>query len=91
MIRTILNGAYELDAWLGRSVGRPYHVILGIGLVVELVRRLRDIGEVGASATGLVRVAISVVFFAALFINQLAEFHGHMQRRDERTPGTRTH
>jgi hypothetical protein len=91
MIRTILTGAYQLNEWLGRSLGRPYHAILGIGLVIEIVGRVREIVEIGASTAGLVRVAFSVVLFAALFVNQLAEFHEHMMRRDERRLGTRRH
>jgi hypothetical protein len=83
MITRILGGAHCLDAWLGRTLGRPYHALLGIGLVIEIARRLREATEIGASTSGLLKLALAVALFCALLIHQLGELHEHMAQRGE--------
>ena len=49
MIRELAGAAHRLDEFLRARIGRPYHVLLGVGLVVEIIKELREFGEVAAS------------------------------------------
>jgi hypothetical protein len=84
MIGAILNAAHGLDNWLRVHLGRPYHGILAIGLVIEIGRRLREFPDIVGSAGGIVKVVIAVVFFAVLLIHQVGELGEHAARRRER-------
>jgi hypothetical protein len=55
--------------------------LLGVGLVVELIKELRESGEVGASARGVVRAALDLLLFVALPIRQVGELHEQFERR----------
>jgi hypothetical protein len=81
MIVEILHGARRLDAWVRLRLGRPYHLILNVGLVEEIVRHLRELGEVRDSAGGIIRILALVAFFALLLVHELGELHGHIERR----------
>jgi hypothetical protein len=85
MIAGILRGAYWLDAWLRSHLGRPYHVILGIGLFIEIVRQLHELGEVGESPSGILRVALAVTFYLVLLVHQFGELQAHVAARKSRT------
>ena len=45
MIHSIALAAHRLDAWLQAHLGRPYNVLLGIGLTVEIIRRLVELPQ----------------------------------------------
>jgi hypothetical protein len=81
MISDILRGAHRLDACLRLRLGRPYHVVLGLGLIEEIGRHLRELGEVGGSGWGIGRILLLVVFYSLLLVHQLGELHGHAERR----------
>jgi len=81
MIREFLDGAHRLDALLQARIGRPYHALLGAGLVVELVKHLREFGELGAG--GVVGTALALLMFLALLLHQLGELREHAERRSE--------
>ena len=83
MIVQLLDAARRLDDRLRRQFGRPYHAVLGIGLVIEIARHLREFGEIG-TARGIVGNALALVFFVVLLIHQLGELHEHAERRRER-------
>lgn len=85
MISEILRVAHRLDLWLGRNLGRPYHALLGIGLVIEIARHLRELGEVSQSGYGVVRVVLTILLYCALLVHQVGELQGHEQRRREGT------
>jgi hypothetical protein len=40
-------------------------VLLGVVLVVEIIKELREFGEVGASARGVVGAALALLLFVA--------------------------
>lgn len=84
MIAGILRGAHRLDAWLRSHLGRPYHVILGIGLIIEIVGHLHELGEIGESPSGILRVALAVIFYSVLLMHQLGELHAHVVARKPR-------
>jgi hypothetical protein len=54
------------------SVSAGPNVLLGVGLVVEIINELRVFGEVGASARGVVGAALALLLFVALLIHRRA-------------------
>jgi uncharacterized membrane protein YhaH (DUF805 family) len=83
MIRELLRPAYRLDAWLDAHIGGIYRVVLVIGLVVGIVASVRDLPHKLGSG-GIVRAIVTLLFFAALLVNQLAELYRRLQDRRER-------
>jgi len=81
MIREFLDGVHRLDIFLQTRIGRPYHALLGVGLVVELIKQLREFDELGESAGGMVRTVLALLLFAVLLIHQLGELREHAERR----------
>jgi len=84
MITQILREASRLDEYLKKTLGRPYHALLGVGLAAEIIHHLKDLLESNDRAT-LWEIA-AVIFFAALLINQLGELHEHVERRQRQSP-----
>jgi hypothetical protein len=84
VIAIILRGAHGFDAWLRSHLGRSYHAILGIGLFIEIVRHLHELGEVGESPSGILRVALAVIFYSVLLVHQLGELQAHVAARKSR-------
>lgn len=82
MIVQILHAARRLDEALGRRIGPAYNAILAVGLVIEIGRRVRELGEI--EVTGGVRLTVTIVFFAILLLHQLGELAEHIDRRRER-------
>jgi hypothetical protein len=85
MISEILSVAHRLDLWLGRKLGRPYHALLGIGLLIEIARQIRELGDVSHSGYGIVRVILTILLYSALLVHQLGELQEHEERRREGT------
>lgn len=81
MIREFLDGVHRLDIFLQTRIGRPYHALLGVGLVVELIKQLREFDKLGESAGGILRTALALLLFAVLLIHQLGELREHAERR----------
>ncbi|HUN49624.1 MAG TPA: hypothetical protein VMU42_00840 [Candidatus Sulfotelmatobacter sp.] len=81
MITEILKSASGLDTWLGRQFGRPYHALLGVGLVVEIAQRLRELAERKSWDLGVVPTWLATLLFVALLLHQLGELHEHATRR----------
>jgi hypothetical protein len=84
MIGRIIVGAHWLDAWLHVHLGRPYGVVLAIGLVVGITASIHDLSRSVASSTKLLKIVGMVLFQLALLVNQLAQFHEHRERRQAR-------
>jgi hypothetical protein len=81
MIGRIIVGAHWLDAWLQVHLGRPYRVVLAVGLVVGISASIHDLSRSVSSSTNILKIVGMVLFQLALLINQLAQFHEHRQRR----------
>ncbi|HXQ53173.1 MAG TPA: hypothetical protein VN802_18930 [Stellaceae bacterium] len=81
MIAEILGAARRFDEAVQTRVGRPYQMVLGAGLVIEIVRRLRELGEVAHSNAGIVGIALTILLYTLLLIHQLGELHEHAARR----------
>ncbi|MEP7211163.1 MAG: hypothetical protein ABI740_10030 [Alphaproteobacteria bacterium] len=82
MFSKLFHGAYHLDAWLKERVGRPYTLVLSIGLIIAMVDGIGKLSETlsegGEILSGhVLTFAISLVFQLALFINLLAQWHEH--------------
>jgi len=84
MIRLITRGAHQLDAWLRLHLGRPYTVALGVGLVYGIIASVRGLGQAIHSSTGVLEIAVMVLFQLALLINQLGQFHDYGEERRRR-------
>lgn len=81
MIHAITRGALRLDLWLQEKIGRPYHAILGVGLVIEIVRRITEIPQRVASVQRLGAVIVLLVMESALLIHQVGALSHHIPRR----------
>jgi hypothetical protein len=82
MVVELLQGARALDAALSRKLGIPYHAILGMGLLTEIVRNLHEVGHLRRGrAFGSLP---AIVLFGLLLLHQLAELAEHMDRRRRR-------
>lgn len=81
MFSMTLRCAHRIDAWLRRRLGPPYHVILGIGLVIEIIRHVRELVEVGASPRGMIGIVLLLVFYVVLLVHQLGELEVHLAHR----------
>ncbi|MBV9966169.1 MAG: hypothetical protein JO008_10775 [Alphaproteobacteria bacterium] len=79
MIVAVFRGVKWLHAELHRRIGPAYNVILGIGLVIEIIHRVRE-ANFHADA-GVIRFLLAVVLFALLLLSQLAELGEHVERR----------
>jgi hypothetical protein len=77
----ILGAASRLDAALGQRFGRPYHALLGAGLVIEIGGHIHELIDVPDAAAGLVRGVLAIVLYAALLIHQLGELYERTWRR----------
>jgi hypothetical protein len=81
MIGKALGAVHEVDAWLRRMLGRPYHAALGIGLILEIIARVRELIETPGKSLGMVRLALVMLLFVLLLIHQLGELSDHAGRR----------
>ena len=89
MIVAMFRSAKWLHAELHRRIGPAYNVILGSGLVIEIIHRVRE-ANFHADA-GVIRFLLGVVLFALLLLNQLAEPGEHVERRLRRRERTAPH
>jgi len=71
MILQISRWAQDLDAWLQSRIGWPYNVLLSIGLVAEIVGRVRHLPELLTSAPGELRLVFVILLEVVLLIHQV--------------------
>jgi hypothetical protein len=81
MIGEALRAVHEIDAWLRRMLGRPYHAALGLGLVLEITARVRELYEAPEKSGGIVRLALVLLLFLLLLVHQVGELSDHAERR----------
>ena len=85
MLHAIALAANRLDAWLQARLGRPYNALLGIGLTIEIVRRLIELPHHVTLAPRLAGVIILIVMNLALLVHQVGALSHHTERlRDRR-------
>jgi hypothetical protein len=83
MIEMPLRYAHRLDAWLRLRLGPPYHVILSLGLLIEIGRHCHELAELGAAPGGILRMALQLVLYSVLLVHQLGELSAHLAARRE--------
>jgi len=71
MIHSIALAAHRLDAWLQAHLGRPYNVLLGIGLTVEIIRRLVELPQHAVLGPQMLGMVVLIVMNLALLIHQV--------------------
>jgi hypothetical protein len=79
MIHSIAVAAHRLDLWLQARLGRPYNALLGIGLTVEIIRRIGELPRHAALAPQL-GVIVLIVMNLALLVHQVGELSHHTGR-----------
>jgi hypothetical protein len=84
MIHEIMRLAHRADAWLRSRVGRPYTVVLAIGLAYGIAASVRTLIHDAESRLDVFKLVVAVLFQMALLINQLAQFHEYRQAREAR-------
>ncbi len=89
MFKQLTRGAAYVDDWLDRHLGRPYAIILSIGLVGEIGRRIAELLEHRPNVSHVVALAWLLALNGALLVHQLASLHHVRERRLRRTPGAR--
>jgi hypothetical protein len=81
MISLLTGGALKLDQWLQEKLGRPYNAILGVGLVIEIVRGLKELPHDMESRPRILGSALVLLMEVALLIHQVGALSHHFGRR----------
>jgi hypothetical protein len=84
MIRTLGVWAHWLDRWLKTHVGRPYTIVLVIGLVGSITASIKAITTEFASTGNIAVAAGTIAMDIILLVNQLAQFHEYREFSRER-------
>ncbi|HEY3948456.1 hypothetical protein [Phenylobacterium sp.] len=80
MIRNLMRLAWHLDEWLQEKLGRPYNLLLGVGIVLGLGHQIGDLPKDFSHGGGVSTLLIAAMD-VALLINQAGQFHQHLERR----------
>jgi hypothetical protein len=81
MIRFLTGAASRIDGWLHKRLGRPYGVMLSIGLVADIGHRLLDAPRHVRERHHLIGMVLVVTMELALLLHQLAEMHERLGDR----------
>jgi hypothetical protein len=84
MLFAVTNYAHRLDLWFGKTLGRPYHALLGIGIMIEIVQHCRELAEKSFGELGIVKIVLAIVLFVALLVHQAGELSEHAERQKQR-------
>ena len=80
MLGAVTNAARRLERWLSATFGRPYHALLAIGIVIEIVQHCRELPEKLDGAT-VIRTLLALLLFCVLLVHQLGELSEHSEHR----------
>jgi hypothetical protein len=87
MIRGFIGIFLALDTWLQERLGRPYNILLTIGLVIEIVTRIKEAPHHLASKASIAETVLAVVLEVALLIHQIGQLsHRIGHKKDEPAP-----
>lgn len=84
MILQISRWARWLDEWLQARLGRPYNLLLGIGLVTEIIGQLGRLGQRLELAPSLLWTVLILLVEVALLLHQVGTLSHHIERRRDR-------
>jgi len=76
--------AWRLDRWLQRQFGTPYRIVLSAGLVASIGASWNALVTSIHSTTNVAVIVGTVLFQAALLVNQLAQLHQRRRARARR-------
>ncbi len=79
MFRRVTHSALRLDVWLRTRLGRPYTILLSVGLVIEIVRGVTELPEHLSARPRAIGRLLTLVLEAALLLHQvgaLSHIHG---------------
>ena len=82
MFHAVTNAARNLELWLSRTFGRPYHALLGIGIVVEIVQHCRELPE-KLDGAAVLKAALAILLFVVLLVHQAGELSERAEERRE--------
>lgn len=82
MFQAVTNAARNFELWLSRTFGRPYHALLSIGIVVEIVQHCRELPDKLDSAAVL-KTALAILLFVVLLVHQAGELSERAEERRE--------
>ena len=83
-----MRAALALDLWFEQKLGSLYHVLMGIGLVGEIVRSVREFDAHLGVSGNLFQTELPVIVSALLLVNQVGSLSQLGKRRslDSRHP-----
>ena len=81
MFKRITDFCAWLDTWLETNVGRPYNVLLSVGLVLEMVSKIRTLPATWTQTHLSIGTFLALAMEGALLINQLGEFSHRRHKR----------
>ena len=84
MVHEILRLAKRLDSKLEETLGRPYRAVLSVGLVISIIQQAHTLIDAPRSHTGIVSIAIGILFSFFLLINQMGELSTRLESRKQR-------
>jgi hypothetical protein len=87
MFFLVANYAHRLDLWFGKTLGRPYHALLGIGIMIEIVQHCRELAEKSFSDLGIIKTVLAIVLFVVLLVHQAGELSEHAERQRRKKLG----
>ncbi|HML09471.1 MAG TPA: hypothetical protein VK432_01330 [Stellaceae bacterium] len=80
MFDVVTNAARNLELWLSRTFGRPYHALLGIGIVIEIVQHCRELPD-KLDGAALLKTALAILLFVVLLVHQAGELSERAEQR----------
>lgn len=81
LFHAITGPAARLDAFLHKRLGRPYRILLTVGLITDIVHRILEAPKHVEHAHGWLAVALAVMLEVGLLIHQVGEIHERTSRR----------
>jgi hypothetical protein len=81
MIVEALRAVHRLDEKLNRKLGRPYHAVLSVALIQEIVHRIEEVRSLPYSIAHLGELIVPFLVGVALLIHQLGEMSIRMENR----------
>ena len=87
MLLELLRPAIRADNWLKEKLGRPYHIVLGVGLVTGIGQRIQAFIQLPYSHARMGQLVLEVLFGLALLLEKLGDLGGRLERRRARHGG----
>jgi hypothetical protein len=81
MVSALLTRCTRLDNWLHEKFGRPYGVVLTVGLILEIGHRMTEAPNRLFETSHVVQLVLLILLDAALLLHQLGELGERLSRR----------